>query len=380
MNKPLLVIALASLLGVGCSRDEGSAAPLKGNAAAGKTVAETKCVSCHGADGLSPSPETPHLAGQREPYLLKALHEYKDGLRGHPSLQQMVSQVSAKEMADAAAYFASLKPAAPDPALKVADAPEVDPLEQGKAAAAMCAGCHGEDGNAAIPGTPSLAGQQQDYLIAALEAYQTGKRNNDTMAGLAATLDKAGVASVALYYASQKPVGRGKPEAGDAAAGESLAAGCTSCHGEKGNSGDSKMPSLAGQDAESLVAALKAYRDGGRQNDLMKGAVAPMSDQDIQNVAAYFSVQEPKGANVIKPLMTAEWVERCERCHAPGVNNSELIIPRLDAQRYEYLVKSLKAYRDGSRQHSTMHAMGGALDDATIEKLARHYAGLPVRR
>ncbi|MGF1548528.1 MAG: c-type cytochrome [Thiotrichales bacterium] len=381
MLKPTLFLLLSTAMLASCSGEKAPQDPrsITGDGAAGKLVAERKCLSCHGLDGVSGGVETPHIAGQYETYLRVAMQEYKDGTRGHPSLQQMVSDVSEREMIDVAAYYASLPRPEPDPAVTSKLARDENPVEQGRAAAEMCGGCHGEDGNSPLPGTPSLAGQQQDYLVAALVAYQESQRKDEIMPGFVADMDAATMASIALFYASQTPVARDKTESGDVAAGEALAAGCAGCHGEGGNSTSSKNPTLAGQDAESLKVAMTAYRDGGRDHELMKGAVAALTDPEIEHIAAYYNAQTPQQAEVKRPLVAVEWLERCERCHAPGVEHAGLIIPRLDAQRYDYLVRSLKGYHDGARKHSTMHAMGAALTDDVIEALASHYATLTAR-
>ena len=77
--------------------------------------------------------------------------------------------------------------------------------------------------------------------------------------------------------------------AGDATAGKAKAATCAGCHGENGISVQDDWPNLAGQKAAYLENALKAYRDGTRKNDLMSGMAAGLSDQDIANLAAYYS-------------------------------------------------------------------------------------------
>jgi cytochrome c553 len=80
--------------------------------------------------------------------------------------------------------------------------------------------------------------------------------------------------------------------AGDAAAGEQKAAACAACHGAGGNSTISINPILAGQHRSYLVQALKAYKDGTRSNPIMKGMAAGLSDQDIEDLAAYFAAQD----------------------------------------------------------------------------------------
>ncbi|MDH3465558.1 MAG: cytochrome c [Gammaproteobacteria bacterium] len=83
--------------------------------------------------------------------------------------------------------------------------------------------------------------------------------------------------------------------AGDAEAGKNNSASCAACHGADGNSVIPTNPKLAGQHTEYLVAAMKAYKDGGTRNDpLKKGLMMPLSDQDIENLAAYYSSLPPK--------------------------------------------------------------------------------------
>ena len=73
----------------------------------------------------------------------------------------------------------------------------------GKAKSAICAGCHGPDGNSTIPANPKLAGQHEQYLIAAIKAYQDGTRNNPTMKAMVATLGDEDIQNLAAYFAGQ---------------------------------------------------------------------------------------------------------------------------------------------------------------------------------
>jgi cytochrome c553 len=77
--------------------------------------------------------------------------------------------------------------------------------------------------------------------------------------------------------------------AGDAAAGKEKAAACASCHGADGVATQGIYPNLAGQQEEYLVLSTKAYRDGARNNDMMKMFVMSLSDADIENLAAYYA-------------------------------------------------------------------------------------------
>jgi cytochrome c553 len=255
------------------------------------------------------------------------------------------------------------------------DGKKKDPLATGKEAAAGCAGCHGPDGNSAMPATPSLAGLSPEYLFSAIAAYkQNGTRTDPVMGGFVAALDKAKIEMIALYYATQQPKSRGPAATGDPVAGEPLSGSCGGCHGAKGVSTDGKTPSLAGQESAYLVKAIKAYRDGTRKHETMKGLVASLADDNIQHLAAFYATQEPKGVKVTLPLTAEQWAERCDRCHGPENHNPSIVVPSLNAQREEYLVHALKAYRDGTRKQSTMHVMGAPLSDSEIQAIAALYA------
>lgn len=80
--------------------------------------------------------------------------------------------------------------------------------------------------------------------------------------------------------------------AGDPAAGKSKSQACVSCHGETGNSPNPAYPRLAGQYASYLYQALKAYKNGDRQNPIMKGMVANLSDQDMRDLAAFYASRD----------------------------------------------------------------------------------------
>lgn len=82
--------------------------------------------------------------------------------------------------------------------------------------------------------------------------------------------------------------------AGDATAGQGIASACAGCHGADGNSTNPQWPKLAGQHETYLVIAIRAYQSGARTNPMMQPMVAGLSDQDIQDLAAYFASQEQK--------------------------------------------------------------------------------------
>ena len=230
-----------------------------------------------------------------------------------------------------------------------------------------------------MPGSPSLVGLEPKYLVAAMQAYKGGQRKNEVMKSMLASVPDADFGNIALFYALQRPMRAQNAAPGDQAAGKSAAAACSGCHGEKGVSANAATPSLAGQDAEYLVAAIAAYKDGSRSDEAMKGIAAALDDVAVKNVAAFYANQQPQPPKVRKPLATAEWVQRCDRCHGLNGNSVEPDLPALAAQRQDYLEKTLRAYRTGERKSPQMAAMSDALTDADVENLASYYSRQKAR-
>ena len=344
----------------------------------GKKVAEASCVQCHGINGISTTKGVPHIAGQRAAYLHLELRAYKSGERPDKAMQGAVKFLSDDALVNVAAYYASLDVPAPAPGAAKTGA-KSDALSAGRAAAAGCAGCHGEGGISKTPGMPSLVGLDQKYLVEAMKAYKTGARKHDMMKSLLAGLGDTDFDNVALYYALQKPARAQTPPGGDQAAGKAAAAACAACHGENGVSAGPPNPSLAGQDAQYLVVALQAYKDGSRSDATMKGPAAALDDTTIRNVAAFYAAQQPQAPKVRKPLTTAEWAGRCDRCHGINGNSTDPKMPAIAAQRADYLESVLQAYRTGVRRSPAMAAMSHMLTEADIESLAAHYARQKAR-
>ncbi len=369
--KHLLLAMLLSVALIGCS-DDGS--PEKQRAAeisAGRVVADKECKGCHGLDGRGAAAGIPHLAGQRGRYLMAALKEYKDGVRVHAALRTIAANMSESETRAVAAFYASLPPI---PAVKTG---VFSPYDNGKAVAAACAGCHGSDGNSKTAGIPSLAGQQPRYLVAATQEYLTGAREASPMHALLRGVSKLDMESVTLYFASQTPVPRSAPPIGDPAAGEPRTAVCGGCHGSHGVSTDSATPSLAGQDPQYLVNAIKGYRTT-RKHDLMQRLVANLSDQDIDNIVAFYVTQKSKAAESGQTLVK-DITDKCNRCHAGDKDNPALAIPIINGQDKDYLTLALRAYRDDKRGNSMMHNMSLPYGDSVIESLASYYASQSPR-
>jgi cytochrome c553 len=252
----------------------------------GKRIAETTCAGCHGPVGISRTQGVPHLAGQRPAYLYLELRAYQSGARADTAMGNTVKPLNDSALVKVAAYYASLEPAQPMATGKSTPA-KLDPLQAGKTATAGCAGCHGDTGISKTPGTPSLVGLDPKYLAAAMKAYKTGQRKNEMMKSMMGAVADADLDNIALYYALQKPARAPTPAAGDQAAGKAAAAACAGCHGDKGVSSNPTMPSLAGQDAQYLAAALHAYKDGARADEMMSGVAASIDEPAAKNLGAF---------------------------------------------------------------------------------------------
>ena len=165
--------------------------------------------------------------------------------------------------------------------------------KRGARIAYTCYGCHGiPDYRNAYPNyhVPRLGGQHAGYLAAALTEYRSGARAHPTMRGQAASLSDADIRDIAAYFATPKPVASGGTPVGTAPA---AAAVCTACHGKEGVGLTPDYPTLAGQYADYIEQALKAYRKGTRQNPIMAGFAAALKDEDIAALAHYFAAQQP---------------------------------------------------------------------------------------
>jgi cytochrome c553 len=155
-----------------------------------------------------------------------------------------------------------------------------------------CHGCHGIPNykNAyPIYNVPKLGGQHAAYLVVALKAYASQERAHPTMYSHAAEMSEPDMQDVAAYLAGQelKPTGKA------VGAAPKAAQTCIACHGADGVGILPEYPNLAGQHADYLQHALKAYRSGQRKNAVMAGMAAPLTNADIRELAEYYSSQRP---------------------------------------------------------------------------------------
>jgi cytochrome c553 len=171
--------------------------------------------------------------------------------------------------------------------------------EAGKAKSAVCAACHGVDGNSSNPMWPSLAGQHASYIYKQLSDFKASRRINASMSGMVAGLSDDDMKNLAAYYETQNP----RPVAFDGeliVKGESIyrggitetgVAACMGCHSPSGKgNGPAGWPSLKGQYPEYIVTQLQAFKQGARANDpgkMMRNLVGRMSEMEMKAVAAY---------------------------------------------------------------------------------------------
>jgi len=145
---------------------------------------------------------------------------------------------------------------------------------------------------------------------------------------------------------------------------------------------------LAGQHATYLASTLKAYREGSRANAIMAGMAAALSDDDIADLAAYYTTQTTSGGAVDADLVargeqlfrfgdSAKGVSACTACHGPtGAGIASAGFPSLKGQWAGYTETQLKAYREGSRENAMMNGVAQNLSDADIRAVASYVGGL----
>jgi cytochrome c553 len=168
---------------------------------------------------------------------------------------------------------------------------------------AMCIGCHGIKGYQAsfpeVHKVPMISGQGAKYIAAALNAYKKGERKHPTMRSIAAPLTDQDIAEISAYYEQQGKGGAAVPEQAAPAPADVAAlltkGACVSCHGANFSKPiDGSYPKLAGQHADFLYVALKAYKtegnaNVGRGNPIMGGQVKPFSNAELKAMANYIA-------------------------------------------------------------------------------------------
>jgi len=196
----------------------------------------------------------------------------------------------------------------------------------GKAKAASCAGCHGEDGNSMMPGFPKLAGQHKGYLIKQLQDFKSGSRMSPMMAPMASGLDEKAIEEIADYYSVNKIT---------------------------------PNPVLV-------------LRDSDDDDD----APAKTDEQKKAELAKLIA----QGSNLYRNGDIAMAVSACIACHGPfGEGNRPASFPALHSQHADYLIKTLTDFKTGARSKSRenmMHMIATKMTDQEIKAVAYYIASM----
>ena len=208
-----------------------------------------------------------------------------------------MSSFAADEAAPAPAPATAGANAAPTAVPVMAAKPD---LVKGEATfTAVCAACHGADGNSGTPTYPKLSQQHPEYLVKQLQEYKAGKRKNAIMQGFAATLSDSDMKNIAYWAASKAAKPGFAKEKELVTMGERIYRGgisdrqvpaCAGCHSPNGSGIPAQYPRLKGQHSEYTTAQLTAFRDGVRRNSLqMSQVAAKLNDKEIRAVSDYIA-------------------------------------------------------------------------------------------
>jgi cytochrome c553 len=207
----------------------------------------------------------------------------------------------------------------------------------------------------------------------------------------------ASASDAAPMAEAAKPVVPGKPKV-DPAAGEALysngdasrgVTACLTCHGPKGQSATATWPKLSAQHAAYTAKQLKNFKEGTRANPVMMGMAATLTEQDMQNIAAYL-VKQPAsqgvaqnketielGQSIYRGGIAAKGVPACAACHSPTGAGIPSQYPRMGGQWAEYNAAQLLAFREGTRKNSSqMTTIATKLSDQEMKAVADYMAGL----
>lgn len=186
----------------------------------------------------------------------------------------------------------------------------------------------------------------------------------------------------------------GNVPVGDAAAGKEKSTVCATCHGPDGNSLAPNWPKIAGQYSNYLAKQLKEYRlgeKGLRNNPVMAAQAANLTDQDIADLAAYYSSQKQTfgkakqqyvalGQKIYRGGNIQSGVTACAACHGPaGEGNGPANYPRVAGQSAQYLADQLRNFREGKRKNSPngmMTDISHRMNDQEIEAVSSYIEGL----
>ena len=192
-------------------------------------------------------------------------------------------------------------------------------------------------------------------------------------------------------FAGSALANEAKPAAfkADAAKGGQLSAACQACHLADGNRGSPVNPILQGQHPEYLVKQLVEFKAGKRKNAVMSGMAAPLSEDDMKHIAAFYASKKAKpgfakvkdtvslGEQIYRGGIMAKAVPACSGCHSPNGAGIPAQYPRVGGQHADYTEAQLNAFRSGARANSAqMMTIAAKMNDKEIKAVADYMAGL----
>ncbi|HEV8692041.1 MAG TPA: c-type cytochrome [Ideonella sp.] len=176
----------------------------------------------------------------------------------------------------------------------------------------------------------------------------------------------------------------------DVAKGQALSTNvCAACHTSDGSRGAPANPILQGQHAEYIAKQLADFKSGKRDNPIMKGMAAPLTEDDMQNVAAFYAGKQAKpgfakhkdtvslGEKIYRGGIAEKSVPACAGCHSPSGAGIPSQYPRIAGQHGDYVEAQMKAFRDGKRMNSLpMKTIAANMSDKEIAAVSDYIAGL----
>jgi cytochrome c553 len=199
----------------------------------------------------------------------------------------------------------------------------------------------------------------------------------------------ASLVLAALAMAPAQAADAKAPFKADAAKGATLAAACQACHVADGSRGAPANPILQGQHPEYLVKQLTEFKSGKRANAIMKGMAAPLADDDMKHIAAFYASKSAKpgfaknkdtlalGEKIYRGGIADRSIPACAGCHSPNGAGIPAQYPRVAGQHADYTEAQLVAFRGGARTNSAqMTGVAAKMNDREIKAVSDYIAGL----
>ncbi len=179
-------------------------------------------------------------------------------------------------------------------------------------------------------------------------------------------------------------------QSGDAEAGKQKSATCVACHGADGNSAVDQFPKIAGQVPGYIAGQLANFKSGVRENPIMAGMVAALSDQDMADLDAYYASQQAStgsisadqeemaraGEAVFRGGVAEYSIPACIGCHGPSGAGIPPNFPRLAGQHASFIETQLLAFKSGQRKNPIMNPIAFPLSEEQIKQLALYVSAL----